>query len=175
MTKANWNVNPANSNVNFSVNKMIVSSVYGAFRKFNASIEADPVDLTTANIHFNIDVSSIKTHNTILDAHLRSNLFDYEQFPTITFISKNIVKKDTDEYDIYGLLTVRGLSRYETFNISINRSGKNSCENEKVIFSSKGQIHRNDYGLSLTSTINPFGFLIGDKISIFIQVEALKE
>lgn len=175
MTKANWNVNPANSNVNFSVNNMIVSTVYGAFCKFNASIEADLVDLTTANIHFNLDVSSIKTHNTILDAHLRTNLFDYEQFPTITFKSKNIVKKDTDKYDICGLLTVRGLSRFETFNISINRSGKNSCENEKVIFSSKGQIYRNDYGLSLPSTINPFGFLIGDKITISIQIEALKE
>ncbi|MEH7309317.1 YceI family protein, partial [Neobacillus drentensis] len=80
-----------------------------------------------------------------------------------------------DTYDIYGLLTVRGLSRFETFNISINRLGKNSCENEKVIFSSKGQIYRNDYGLSLTSTINPFSFLIGDIITISIQIEALKE
>ncbi len=175
MTKVNWNVIPANSNVNFLVNKMIFSTVYGEFHKINASICADLDDLTTANIQFNIDVSSIKTHNTILDALLMTNLFDYEQFPTITFKSKSIVKTDTDNFNICGLLTVRGVSRLETFNISINRSEKNSCENEKVIFSSKGKIYRNNYGLSLTSIINPFGFLIGDKITISIQIEALKE
>lgn len=116
MGKIKWVLDPAHSNVDFSVKHMMISKVKGMFREFDAKIEADPNDLTTANVEFTVDLASIDTRNGDRDAHLKSaDFFDVENHPKMIFKATKFVKTDDNEYEVTGDLTIRGVTRPETF------------------------------------------------------------
>lgn len=177
MTVSKWTVDAAHSSIDFSVKHMMVSKVKGAFQKFNASVEADPNNLTTANIDFTIDVASIDTRNNDRDNHLRSaDFFDVEKYPTMTFKSTKIVKTDDDEYDVTGDVTLHGVTRSETFSVTFEGLAKDPMSGaEKIGFSANGKIKRSDYGLTWNAALETGGVLVGDDIKVSIEIEASKE
>ncbi|GIN87723.1 polyisoprenoid-binding protein [Heyndrickxia sporothermodurans] len=177
MTISKWTVDALHSGIDFSVKHMMVSKVKGAFQKFNAVIEAEPTDLTTATIDFTIDVASIDTRNNDRDNHLRSaDFFDVEQFPTMTFKSTKIEKTGEDEYSVTGDVTLHGVTRQETFNATFEGLAKDPMSGaEKVGFSANGKIKRSDYGLTWNAALETGGVLVGDDIKVSIEIEAAKE
>ncbi|HLO12156.1 MAG TPA: YceI family protein, partial [Pseudoneobacillus sp.] len=161
MTNTKWALDPAHSSVDFSVRHMMIAKVKGSFNSFSASIEADPSDLTTANIQFTIDLSSVDTRNEDRDNHLRSaDFFDVENNPTMTFSSTSITKTSEGEYDVTGDLTLRGVTRSETFVVTYEGSGKDPWGNEKVGFNAEGKIKRSDYGLTWNAALETGGVLV---------------
>jgi polyisoprenoid-binding protein YceI len=176
MTKTKWAVDAAHSSVDFSVKHMMISKVKGTFHDFDAITEADPTDLTTADIEFTVKMESVDTRNTDRDNHLRSgDFFDVENHPTLTYKSTNIVKKDEDEYTVTGDLTLHGVTRPETFTVTFEGQGKDPWGNEKVGFGAEGKINRSDYGLTYNAALETGGVLVGDQIKISIQVQASKQ
>jgi len=176
MTNTNWIVDPTHSAIEFSVKHMMIAKVKGSFNKFEASILANPSDLTTAEIDFIVDVASIDTRNADRDNHLRSaDFFDVEKNPTLTFKSTKIVKTDEDEYDVTGNVTLNGVTQEETFSITFEGQGKDPWGNEKAGFSGKGKVKRSDYGLTYNAALETGGVLIGDQITLTIEIEAAKE
>ncbi|MDZ5470144.1 YceI family protein [Bacillus sp. 31A1R] len=175
MSKTNWTVDNAHSSVDFSIKHMMIANVKGTFKNFDAQVEADPSDLTSASIQFNIDIASIDTRNEDRDNHLRSaDFFDVENHPTMTFKSTEIVKTDDDEYNVTGELTLHGVTKQETFSVTYEGSGKDPWGNEKVGFSVAGKLNRSDYGLTWNSALETGGVLVGDKVKIDLQIQALK-
>ncbi|MBB2482712.1 polyisoprenoid-binding protein [Bacillus sp. APMAM] len=177
MTKSKWVVDATHSGIDFSVKHMMVSKVKGAFHSFNATIEADPADLTTANIDFTVDVASIDTRNADRDGHLKSgDFFDAEKYPTMTFKATNIVKKDEDEYAVTGDMSIHGVTRPETFTVTFEGVAKDPMSGaEKIGFSAEGKVKRSDYGLTWNAALETGGVLVGDDIKINIEIEAAKE
>ncbi|MFE5428457.1 YceI family protein [Peribacillus simplex] len=176
MTNTKWTVDPTHSAIEFSVKHMMIAKVKGSFNKFDASILANPLDLTTAKIDFTVDVASIDTRNADRDNHLRSaDFFDVENNPTLTFKSTKIVKTDEDEYDVTGNVTLNGITQEETFSITFEGQGKDPWGNEKAGFSGKGKVKRSDYGLTYNAALETGGVLIGDQITLTIEIEAAKE
>lgn len=176
MTNTIWIVDPTHSAIEFSVKHMMIAKVKGSFNKFEASILANPSDLTTAEIDFTVDVASIDTRNADRDNHLRSaDFFDVEKNPTLTFKSTKIVKTDEDEYDVTGNVTLNGVTQEETFSITFEGQGKDPWGNEKAGFSGKGKVKRSDYGLTYNAALETGGVLIGDQITLTIEIEAAKE
>ena len=143
MTKAKWVVDPVHSNVDFSVKHMMISRVKGTFHQFDATIEADPTDLTTANIEFSVDLSSIDTRNKDRDGHLLSaDFFDVEKHPKMTFKATKIIKKDEGEYEVTGELTIRGTTREETFDVEFEGVAKDPMTGQKKLdFLQKGKLN----------------------------------
>ncbi|MFT4414025.1 YceI family protein [Fredinandcohnia humi] len=175
MTKAKWAVDASHSSVDFSVKHMMIAKVKGSFQNFEASIEADPTDLTTADIEFKVDLASVDTKNTDRDNHLRSaDFFDVENHPAMTFKSTSIVKTDDGEYDVTGDLTIRGTTKPETFKVVFEGQGKDPWGNEKVGFSAEGSINRSDYGLVWNAALETGGVLVGDQVKISLEIEAQK-
>lgn len=176
MTNTKWIVDPTHSAIEFSVKHMMIAKVKGSFNKFEASILANPSDLTTAEIDFTVDVASIDTRNADRDNHLRTaDFFDVEKNPTLTFKSTKIVKTDEDEYDVTGNVTLNGVTQEETFSITFEGQGKDPWGNEKAGFSGKGKVKRSDYGLTYNAALETGGVLIGDQITLTIEIEAAKE
>ncbi|MGX6444200.1 YceI family protein [Neobacillus sp. K501] len=175
MTKTKWALDPAHSSVDFSVRHMMIANVKGSFNKFEAAIDADPADLTSANIEFSIDTASVDTRNTDRDAHLVSgDFFDVENHPNMTFVSTTIEKTDEGEYNVTGNLTLRGVTKQETFAVTFEGQGKDPWGNEKVGFSAAGTINRSDYGLVWNAALETGGVLVGDKVKINLQLQAAK-
>ena len=176
MTKTKWTVDPTHSAIVFSVKHMMIAKVKGSFNKFDATISADPADLTTAEIDFTVDLASIDTRNTDRDNHLRSaDFFDVEKNPTLTFKATNIKKTKDDTYAITGDVTLNGVTKEETFDITFEGQGKDPWGTEKAGFSGKGKVKRSDYGLTYNAALETGGVLIGDQITLSIDIEAAKE
>lgn len=176
MSKSKWVVDSSHSSIEFSIKHMMIAKVKGRFNSFEAHIEADPLDLTTADINFSIDVASIDTRNSDRDAHLRSaDFFDVEKNPKITFQATKIVPKSEGEYEVTGDLTIRGVTRSETFTVTFEGSGKDPWGNEKAGFSGHGTIKRSDYGLTWNAVLETGGVLVGDEVKISLEIEAVKE
>ncbi|MFK9092851.1 YceI family protein [Bacillus salipaludis] len=175
MTKTKWALDPAHSSVDFSVRHMMIANVKGTFNSFNATIEADPADLTTANIEFSIETASVDTRNKDRDGHLVSaDFFDVENHPNLTFKATSIEKTDEGEYNVTGDLTLRGVTKQETFAVIFEGQGKDPWGNEKAGFSAQGTVNRSDYGLVWNAALETGGVLVGDKVKINLQIQAAK-
>jgi polyisoprenoid-binding protein YceI len=175
MTTSKWSLDVAHSSIDFAIRHMMVSKVKGAFRNFEANIEADLEDLTTASIEFSVDVNSVDTRNEDRDNHLRSaDFFDVEHFPKMTFKSTEISKKSPGEYEVTGDLTIRGKTNPETFIVSYEGSGKDPWGNEKVGFEAHGSISRSEYGLTWNTALETGGVLVADQVQISLDVQASK-
>lgn len=174
MTK--WALDPAHTDVDFSIRHMMISKVKGAFESFSAEIEADPTDLTTAAITFTVDLESINTRNTDRDNHLRSaDFFNVEETPKLTFVATSIVKTGENEYEMTGDVTLHGITRAETFDVTYEGSGKDPWGNEKAGFAVEGKLKRSDYSLTYNATLETGGVLIGDEVKISIELQAVKQ
>lgn len=173
MANKKWALDATHSSIEFSVRHMMFARVRGAFNAFEAEIEADPEDLTGASIRFVIDAASVDTNNGDRDAHLRSaDFFDVDNYPKIEFQAKKIVSKGGGDYDVTGDLTIRGVTREETFSASYLGGGKDPWGNEKVGFSGSGTINRADYGLVWNAALETGGVLVGDEIKFTIDIQA---
>ncbi|QTN01221.1 hypothetical protein ERJ70_19200 [Sediminibacillus dalangtanensis] len=173
MAKQTFNVDPTHTSIDFSVKHMMVSKVKGTFHDFEATITADPEDLTSAEIDFVIDANSVDTRNDQRDTHLRSgDFFDIENNPKITFKSTDVKKVGDDEYEVTGDMTIRGTTRQETFKVDFEGSGKDPWGNQVYGFSGEGKINRSNYGLTYNAALETGGVLIGDDIKVSIELEA---
>lgn len=176
MAKTKWIVDPAHSGIEFTIRHMMIAKVKGTFHTFEANIEADPTDLTTADVQFSIDLSSIDTRNNDRDAHLRSDdFFDIQKYPKMTFQSTQITKKGDGEYNVTGNLNLHGVTRTETFSVTFEGQGKDPWGNEKVGFSGQGSLKRSDYGLTWNAALETGGVLVGDEVKVSIEIEASKQ
>ncbi|MFJ7977611.1 YceI family protein [Peribacillus sp. JNUCC 23] len=176
MTKTKWAIDVSHSEVAFSVKHMMISKVKGSFNQFDAVIEADPVDLTTADITFTIDVASVDTRSEDRDNHLRSaDFFDVETYPTLTIKSKSITKTGDDEYALTGDVTLHGVTRVETFQVTFEGEAKDPWGNDKAGFSGSGKVKRSDYGLTWNTALETGGVLVGDQITLNFEIQAVKQ
>ena len=176
MPKSKWNVDPAHSSIDFKIRHMMVSKVKGTFRTFDATIEADVEDLTTATIEFTVDVGSVDTRNEDRDNHLRSaDFFDAENHPKMTFKATKIIKKSPGEYEVTGDLTIRETTKQETFTLSYLGSGKDPGGNIKAGFEAHGSISRSEYGLKWNAALETGGVLVADQVQISLDIQASKQ
>ncbi|CAG7644487.1 hypothetical protein PAESOLCIP111_04718 [Paenibacillus solanacearum] len=176
MSYTKWAVDPTHSSIDFTIRHMMIAKVKGTFHAFEAQIEADPADLTTASIDFSVDIASIDTRNQDRDAHLRSgDFFDAEKYPKMTFRSASIVNTGDGTYDVSGEFTLHGVTRTETFAVTYEGSGTDPWGNEKAGFSAQGVIKRSDYGLTYNAALETGGVLIGDEVKVSVEIEAAKQ
>ncbi|ALS24675.1 MULTISPECIES: YceI family protein [Paenibacillus] len=176
MAKTKWIVDPTHSSIDFTIRHMMIAKVKGTFHTFEANIEADPTDLTTADVQFSIDLSSIDTRNDDRDAHLRTaDFFDIEKYPKLTFQSTQITKTGDGEYNVTGNLNLHGVTRPETFSVTFEGQGKDPWGNEKAGFSGQGSLKRSDYGLTWNAALETGGVLVGDEVKVSIEIEASKQ
>jgi len=167
-----WKVDASHTNVGFSVRHMMVSNVRGNFTGLEGSVEGDPENLTDAKINFKIDTSTINTNNEDRDNHLRSaDFFDVEKYPYITFESTEIVKTADDEYDVTGDLTVKDVTKKNTFKVTRTGSGTNPWGVKVIGFEAESKISRKEFGLTWNQLLETGGALVGDDIKITIEAQ----
>jgi len=172
-TMTTWKVDASHTSVGFTVKHMMVSKVRGSFAGVEGTIEGNPEDLTTAKINFTIDANSINTNSEDRDNHLRSgDFFDTEKFPQLTFVSTNIVKKDDDEYEVTGDLTIKDVTKQVTFEAEFEGTGTNPWGVQVAAFEVEGKISRKEFGLTWNQALEAGGVLVGDDIKISIDLQA---
>jgi len=174
-TTNNWNIDTAHSGINFSVRHMVVSKVRGHFAKFSGTLAIDDADLTRSSVDVTIDASSIDTGTAQRDEHLRSaDFFDVAQFPTLRFRSKRIEKVGKVQFRVIGDLTIRDVTREVPLDVEYGGRGKDPWGNERAGFAAKAAIDRKDFGLQWNQALETGGLLVGDKVEIDLDIQAVK-
>jgi len=175
MTTNKWNIDGAHSGINFSIRHMVVSKVRGRFGKFGGTLELDDGDLTRSTIEVTIDASSIDTGTAQRDDHLRSaDFFDVERFPELRFHGKRIEQAGRDHYRVLGDLTIRDVTREVTLDVEYGGRAKDPWGNERAGFLAKASIDRKDFGLQWNQVLEAGGLLVGDRVDIELEVQAVK-
>lgn len=175
MTTNKWILDASHSLVEFSVKHLMIAKVRGMFHEFDANIEADLSDLSSAKVEVNIDLASVDTRNDDRDNHLKSaDFFDVENTPKLNFVVTSITATGSDEYNVVGDVTLHGVTKQETFKLTFEGASTDPWGNEKAGFSASGAIKRSDYGLTYNAALETGGVLIGDDIKINIELEVQK-
>lgn len=172
-----WEIDPAHSTVGFSVRHMMVSNVRGQFNKFSGSVEVDPANLAGAKVQATIDVASVDTRNEKRDEHLKSpDFFDAAKFPQITFVSKKIEAAGDKKWKVTGALTMHGVTKDVVLDVE-GPAGevKDPMGNTRTGASATATVNRKDFGISFSKTLETGGVMVGDEITVSLEIEALKK
>lgn len=175
MSQTTWNIDTTHSSVGFWVRHLVISKVHGRFTKWNGTITLDEEDVTRSSVEVTIDAASIETHEAKRDGHLRSpDFFDVEKFPALTFKSKKI-QKSGDALAVRGDLTIHGVTREVLLETESLGRAKDPWGGDRVGFSAKTSVDRKDFGLHWNQALEAGGVLVGDKIEINLEIEAVKD
>src|SRR6185437_6878798 len=156
-----WHADKAHSKIGFTVTHMMLSDIDGNFKKFDAELTSSKDDFTDAVFEVTIDVPSISTDNEMRDNDLKSDhFFDVAKYPTITFKSTSISKVDAKKYKMTGNLTIHGVTKPVTFDLTLNGVGTSMMTHKPVAgFKASGVINRKDFGVG-----NAPAAMIGEEI-----------
>jgi polyisoprenoid-binding protein YceI len=171
-----WNIDPAHSIAEFKVKHMMIANVKGQFSKISGVLILDESDLANSRIEASIEAASIHTRDDQRDAHLKSaDFFDVEKFPSLTFKSKGISIVKDGELSVEGDLTIHGVTRKVRFAVEGPTSPtKDPWGNTRVAISAITKIYRKDFGLTWNGALETGGILVGDEITITLDVEFVK-
>lgn len=170
-----WTIDPTHSSVGFSVRHLMISKVKGTFDSFEATFVTgeNPLDSKVTAV---AQVASINTNEENRDGHLRTNdFFEAEKYPTISFVSTGVKVKDAEdgEYIITGDLTIKGVTKSVDFNFEFGGFATDPYGNYKAAASAEAEINREDFGLSWNAALETGGVLVGEKVKITIDLQAV--
>jgi len=175
-TKTKWTIDPSHSEIAFKVKHLMIVNVKGVFTEYNASIYTNDDDFTTAEFDFWMNPNSLKTNDEKRDAHLRSaDFFDTEHHKEITFRSNTIEKTGEDEYELWGDLTIKGITKKIKLNAEFGGIQKDPWGGERAGFTITGKVNRKDWELNWNAVLESGGVLVGDNVNIACEVELVKQ
>lgn len=171
-----WKIDPAHSEVNFTVRHMMISNVRGRFENFTGTVEFEPDNPANSSVEVQIEAASINTREDKRDNHLRSaDFLDAENHPYLTFKSKRIEILDDSHGLISGDLTIRGVTREVVLETEFNGMSQSPWGFSSAGFSASTSINRKDWGLTWNMALETGGVLVSDEIKINIELEIIEE
>lgn len=173
LTSSTWTIDPSHSEAAFSVRHAGIAKVRGHFGEIAGTISVGD-DIDTSSVTATLKADSIDTGDANRDAHLKSaDFFDVENFPELTFVSTSVAA-DGDDYAVVGNLTIHGVTQVVTLSLEFNGTATDPFGNERAGFSASTQISRKEFGLTWNAALETGGVLVGDKITITLEISAIK-
>ena len=176
-TVTTWKIDPAHSAAEFKVRHMMISNVKGKFSGLSGVLKLDETDYTHATVEASIPVSSVNTGDEKRDGHLQSaDFFDAEKFPAMTFKSTNIDSAGGGDYEVTGDLTIHGVTKSIVLKVEdVSQPSKDPWGNHRLGLSGSTKINRKDFGLTYNSALETGGVLVGEEVTITLDVQFAKQ
>lgn len=172
-----WSIDPDHSNIGFKVRHLMVSNVKGSFEKHSGVVDLNDKDITKSKIEIVIDTNSINTNVQKRDEHLRSaDFFNVAKYPTMTFVSKKIVRAGKDKLKVTGDLTLHGVTRQVVLDVdALSKESKDPWGNIRRGTTATTTINRKDYGLVWNAALETGGVAVGEEVLITLEIEMIKK
>ena len=168
-------IDPAHSTVEFIGRHLMITKVRGRFPDVSGTITVDEVP-ERSHVEVEIQVASIDTGNDQRDEHLRSpDFFHVEQHPTISFRSTKVEPGKSGTWAVTGDLTVRDVTRPVTLDVEFEGANASPMGDQRVAFSASTEVDREDWGLTWNVALETGGVLVGKKVRIELNVQAIKQ
>ncbi|MEV4654618.1 YceI family protein [Micromonospora sp. NPDC049301] len=165
----------AHKRVGFVARHMMVSKVRGEFNEATATITIaeDPLQ---SSVVATIQAASIDTTQDDRDAHLRSPEFlEVEKYPTLEFRSTGVTSRRGNEFVLAGELTIKDVTRPVELQVEFEGVGRSPFGQDIFGFSASTEIDREEFGLTWNVALETGGVLVGKKIKIEIEGEAVRQ
>ena len=174
---ATWEMDPAHSSFQFKVRHLTVSNVSGDFSKSRGVVMIDEKDITQLRVEVTIDAASVNTGHAQRDEHLRGpDFFDVAKHPTLTFVSRKVIKADGERLKVTGDLTIHGVTREITVDVEgPTAEVKDPWGNFRRGATATTKINRKDFGLTWNKVLDGGGLVVGDEVNIYVEVELVRK
>ena len=171
-----WNIDPAHSTAEFKVKHMMISNVKGQFTALKGRLTLDETDVLNSQVEASIDAATVDTHEPQRDAHLKSaDFFDVEKFPTLSFKSTRITRTGDGDLAVTGDLTIHGVTRKVVFTVEgPTAPAKDPWGSLRIGLTAYTRISRKDFGLTWNAALETGGILVGDEVTITLDVQFIK-
>jgi len=171
-----WNIDPVHSVAEFKVKHMMISNVKGQFTGVKGVLSLDEANLTNSDVQATIEAASITTRDPQRDAHLKSpDFFDVEKFPVLSFKSTRVGRVNGGEVAVAGDLTIHGITRDVVFTVEgPTAAAKDPWGNTRLGLSATTKIDRKNFGLMWNAALETGGILVGDDVTITLDVQFVK-
>lgn len=165
-----WSSDKSHSNVNFTVDHLVISEVDGHFSDYTVNAETNAKN-ELLKVEAVIKTGSVNTDNKDRDAHLSGDdFFNSEKFPEMKFVSKSI-KKSGKGYKITGDLTIRDVTKTVTLDANFRGVTKDPWGNTKMGWNATTTINRFDYGLKWDKALETGGLVVGKNVKITLKIQ----
>jgi polyisoprenoid-binding protein YceI len=173
LTAGTWAIDPVHSSIAFSVRHLVVSKVRGTFQTFSGAIVV--AEDGTPSVSAEIAVDSVHTGNEQRDAHVKAaDFFDVEKYPTASFVSTG-VRADGEDYVLDGDFTLKGVTKPIELKLAFNGTNPGMGHGEVAGFEASVVLNRKDFGIDIDMPLETGGAVVGDKVTITLELEALKQ
>jgi polyisoprenoid-binding protein YceI len=171
-----YKIDSAHSSAQFAVSHMMISTVRGEFGKVSGTVYFDPAKPEADKVDASIEVSAVTTREEKRDGHLKSpDFFDVAKYPTMTFKSTNAYKED-GKLMVKGDLTMHGVTKPVVLTVEgPSAEMKDPYGMQRVGASATTKINRKDFGLTWNKTLDGGGMMVGDDVSITLDVEMTRK
>jgi polyisoprenoid-binding protein YceI len=171
-----WQLDKAHSSINFSVRHMMISTARGRFEEFDGTFEVNEADPSQSKIEVEIQTASINTKDAQRDGHLKSpDFFEVEKYPAITFKSKRVQKVNNQHVRLVGDLTIKDVTKEVALDVEYAGQAKSPWGTISAGFTAQTKINRKDWGLTWNVALETGGMLVGDEVTISIELELVKQ
>jgi polyisoprenoid-binding protein YceI len=168
-----WAIDPVHSSIDFSVRHLMVSKVRGKFETFSGTITVAPDG--SPSVTAQIDVASLNTGSEQRDGHVKSaDFFDVEHYPVATFTSTS-VRPNGQAYVLDGYLTLKGVTRQVSLDLEFNGVSPGQGYGEVSGYEASVVLNRKDFGIDIDLPMETGGAVVGDKVTITLEIEAVKQ
>jgi polyisoprenoid-binding protein YceI len=171
-----WQTDYSHSAIEFSARHMMLSKVRGGFEKFTVTVDADESNPTAATVEVQIEAASLNSRDANRDGHLKSpDFLDVANFPYITFKSTRLEQVSAENAKLYGDLTIRDVTKPLVLDVEYTGQAKSPWGTTNAGFTASAKISRKDWDLTWNVALETGGVLVGDEITLGIEVEFVKQ
>jgi polyisoprenoid-binding protein YceI len=176
MANVRWEIDSSHSSLHFSVRHLVIAKVRGSFERWSGTIQAPDNDFSKATVAVTIDASSIATGVADRDGHLKSpDFLDAVQYPELRFVGKRVQSGSGSDTEVVGDLTIKGTTREVVLRVEQHGQAKDPWGNVRAAFTAKTSIDRKDFGLTWNQVLETGGVMVGDRVDIEAEIEAVKQ
>jgi polyisoprenoid-binding protein YceI len=154
-----WTIDPTHSTVGFTVLYMGVAPFQGAFRSFDATLDA-------SGLRGVAQAASIDVDNEQLTEHLASaDFFDTATYPEVS-IEAGPAQREGDRVTFDGVLEIKGNRAPITLDGSVTEPVSDPWGNSKLGLSLSGTVDKNAVGLTWNAPLPEGGSMLADDVQL---------
>jgi len=169
-----WQIDPSHAEVAFVGRHFGLTKVRGRFVRVAGRVAVGD-DTASSSVEVTIDMASVSSGDAARDDHLRSaDFFDVGHHPTATFRSTG-VDVTGGTATMRGDLTIKGISKQVELTVDYLGSAVDPWANERAVFSARGRLNREDWGLTWNMLLEAGGLLVSKEITLEIEVELIRD
>lgn len=170
---AEYEVDPVHSTVAFAIRHLGIADTRGVFTNFTGTVSHDPATPGAFKARGTVAVAGIDTRNRMRDEHLlAAEFFDAAQHPEIRFETTG-ARREGAEWIVTGRFTMRGVTKEITLRGEIAGPIVDPMGKSRIGLRATTKINRRDYGMTWSKNLDKGGAMIGDEVTISLDIEAV--